>query len=1507
MTKKIYFLLAFLLTTIGGGNFALATTYELSNLTYSSSSPSTTWSFSNELTISNSDNKGYGHQNGYIKFSSGVQYTIAGIPSTQTITSVTFAGYQNGKTEAWTSSNDLYIFEFNGTEYSINTPSGNNFNTAYYSENIGSVTFSGLNITSGSFTFTPQGSQLDFIITINTDDTTIDNIYSGSYPYTWDFTVEREKWSKSISEMKASGSGNNWNFNSGETEARPTMVLSTGNSLDDIDIIKGLRFTTSAANSLCLDWTNRWMWLDGSVTLPALSRGHIVTIESAAAPTPVPANLTLRSSSGNTYEYFVTAATATPEFAFSGTSIYSIAVDKTTPVITRSGKTSEHLKSNPPTLTIGASDWGNYAFNTIEGISNTDFSVSVSPSGIITASEMKYTTSNGGYYYITLNAVTSGTAHVTVNLNAVDGFEAATPYEFDVRVVQNAVPTKWEFENTSKWTTATAAALGADGTNWQSGTAANEYKNKNKINGTEMYVGETKMTETAGLYITAEKGAIQVNPTDGYVRIGNASRANIVIPNAVAEQTVTFKVKTATAGKDCGIQAASSNLALISGCVAGDVSYYTFRVTSNGDIKFTQTSSETDLFIYYIDLKAATPAASELKFVDSEGHDISNTHVSIPSGTNGNLDNYFKLSKSDGTEWNSISVTFNGDIISADNPSSWAGSFTLGNSTGEATISARTEESSTETGIAVLYVSVKNQPTVTLNYTQAPPYSVDYGQDFNGGTSTVTGTSSEESLTVKYKSSNERVATVDATGHVTCVGVGTATITAYTEETTDYLYAEASYDVTYNSGNVIFQFEPSEVKLALGKNITPFLHYDQKGQLNPESLNFTMSKSGIVTCEVVADDKQPDKNVIKITSVDDASKIGETVIVTASATMKNSSVVYNTTIAVTITAADAVNFDWVKGDDIYVYENTYIPIPGYTGNASGNNHFSNGSDNKSSHHAYYYSISNGSVTWNNQNYKLNEGVPDYSIANDTGEALIFWGHSDNNLTGDTLLVYAKSAGTVTLHAKDSQTDAECTPITIHILAKSGLEAAHTAEVNTISFPYTWDFTKDFSESDFTNSMFWEEDNQGRYTNTAAWMNQDWADVLSGITRYSINFMGGTGAGSPMALFKGMQIELGNSTFSSKIARLRVEPTAGDGKAHLYVNGGPHTLTLPRPGYTNPNTGFVEPSNYQVIIKLKTTTNTEVNVNVNGTITTHTSKSDSSPDLDANVDAIISQNVASGQTVKLGIGNAYVYWIAMTTESKTLAKFDNTTYWASTYSYSKDVDLAKSHEAFPNVTAHYASAFSGQNEVTMSEITNQAVPSGTGMLLKATTTDNPGASYFIANAENVSDYSAPSPISGTNYLKANPEVGTKINANTTTGDKQYTNFTLAYRYKVVHAGGGIDSDYTLANDWSFYRIAPSGITVTNKNLAYLQVPGDLYIDAYSSRRAGDATGANPASQELLKIVFDDDNNTGTTDLDISTVTPQTVDNGAWYTLQGVRVSAPTKGGIYIHNGRKVVIK
>ena len=96
---------------------------------------------------------------------------------------------------------------------------------------------------------------------------------------------------------------------------------------------------------------------------------------------------------------------------------------------------------------------------------------------------------------------------------------------------------------------------------------------------------------------------------------------------------------------------------------------------------------------------------------------------------------------------------------------------------------------------------------------------------------------------------------------------------------------------------------------------------------------------------------------------------------------------------------------------------------------------------------------------------------------------------------------------------------------------------------------------------------------------------------------------------------------------------------------------------------------------------------------------------------------------------------------------------------------------------------------------------------------------------------------------------------------------YTNFVLAKKDGVV----------------GFYKVAQQGTLAPNK--AYLQIPtASLTV----------TSGANG-------ITFVEDGTTA-----IQGVTTATTADDAWYTLQGVRVAQPTRG-LYIHNGKKVVVK
>ena len=46
---------------------------------------------------------------------------------------------------------------------------------------------------------------------------------------------------------------------------------------------------------------------------------------------------------------------------------------------------------------------------------------------------------------------------------------------------------------------------------------------------------------------------------------------------------------------------------------------------------------------------------------------------------------------------------------------------------------------------------------------------------------------------------------------------------------------------------------------------------------------------------------------------------------------------------------------------------------------------------------------------------------------------------------------------------------------------------------------------------------------------------------------------------------------------------------------------------------------------------------------------------------------------------------------------------------------------------------------------------------------------------------------------------------------------------------------------------------------------------------------------------------------TTETAVNEINAGTEDNGAWYTIDGRRVKAPTQPGIYIHNGKKYIVK
>ena len=107
-----------------------------------------------------------------------------------------------------------------------------------------------------------------------------------------------------------------------------------------------------------------------------------------------------------------------------------------------------------------------------------------------------------------------------------------------------------------------------------------------------------------------------------------------------------------------------------------------------------------------------------------------------------------------------------------------------------------------ETSVSTEGLSYKQQADLTL--TEASK-TVTYGDNNNSGKINTNG--SEKSRTLKFKSSDTDVATVDDNGTYTIHKAGNATITVTAEENSEYTEAEATYELTVNQKDISIKAE----------------------------------------------------------------------------------------------------------------------------------------------------------------------------------------------------------------------------------------------------------------------------------------------------------------------------------------------------------------------------------------------------------------------------------------------------------------------------------------------------------------------------------------------------------------------------------------------------------------------------------------------------------------------------------------------------------------------------
>ena len=162
----------------------------------------------------------------------------------------------------------------------------------------------------------------------------------------------------------------------------------------------------------------------------------------------------------------------------------------------------------------------------------------------------------------------------------------------------------------------------------------------------------------------------------------------------------------------------------------------------------------------------------------------------------------------------------------------------------------------------------------------------------------------------------------------------------------------------------------------------------------------------------------------------------------------------------------------------------------------------------------------------------------------------------------------------------------------------------------------------------------------------------------------------------------------------------------------------------------------------------------------------------------------------------------------------------------------------------------------------------------------------------------------------NYLKPTVSAIDKL-GNADTDDKG----TILHRY--FGLGNFYSTKYynetQTGDDYiGFFRFTENGKSGANK--AYLSIPANAVVDGgvgakygyidFNGQFLGNEADTNNQSLAKMAIVFDDEDNGGTTTA-VSEVKMDTADaDASFYTLQGVKVSRPVKG-VYIHNGKKFI--
>lgn len=407
--------------------------------------------------------------------------------------------------------------------------------------------------------------------------------------------------------------------------------------------------------------------------------------------------------------------------------------------------------------------------------------------------------------------------------------------------------------------------------------------------------------------------------------------------------------------------------------------------------------------------------------------------------------------------------------------------------------------------------------------------------------------------------------------------------------------------------------------------------------------------------------------------------------------------------------------------------------------------------------------------------------------------------------------------------------------------------------------YTWDFTNISSttfdkirESVNDKNTYWEEKDEGN-------------DHEYGSSKRKSSFAQGqeikAGASNTiLPELKGLLFNLVKNN-SDRFQIVCKNKSEAKGDTYLDLKGGTHYVTIQS-----------VPANAMVYIEHNGGDKEMFNLNTLGVKSIKTITNNSN-----NNRVSVYQLGNTTKDLTFCVQNCKLYRIAIVKDNKTIGSATQNYIKYATYSQSYPVDYSLNEKLNGTEVTAYSVSTTYQSDATFVNFTklpNNQSASGEGVILK--TSGNLGESHPIFTTD----------------VNTNPERLTSNALVGTTGDKATTEFDKAKKdgyqnYILTTKYFHLDKEDQVidGNQQCFYKWVKGD---TKSNLAYLQLK-------------------NPSNANAAKTVIYLDWFGDTTGIHGITAPSQVTSGKTYYTLDGRKVTSPTQKGIYIINGKKIIIK